>query len=267
MTMFTLSQIARGLTQPGNALVLLLAFGLLLTLWRGTRRSGHRVMGVAAVLLVLIMLLPVGAWLLVPLENRFPRPEPMPETVAGIIVLGGGQDARLTVDRGAVTVNGAAERMIEGVGLMARYPDADVYFTGGLGVPGMTEADVAREFFSLMGADMDRIRFEMGARNTYENAILLHDLVEPAPGQIWLLVTSASHMTRSVASFRQAGWSVTAYPVDYQTPRAGDWRIGFSASGHLRGLDIALHEYIGLIAYWALGRIDDPWPGPEASPG
>lgn len=265
--MFTLSQITHALIQPGNVLVLLLALGLLLTLWRRSRRSGYRLMGVAIVLLVVVMVLPIGAWLLAPLENRFPRPDPMPETVTGIIVLGGGQDARLTIDRDAVTVNGAAERMIEGVGLMARYPDADVYFTGGLGLPGMTEADVARAFFAMMGADMNRIRFEMGARNTHENAVLLYDLVKPEPDQIWLLVTSASHMTRSVASFRKAGWQITAFPVDYQTPQAADWRIGFSLSGHLRGLDTALREYVGLIAYWALGRIDDPWPAPEASPG
>ena len=264
--MFTLSQITHALIQPGNVLVLLLALGLLLTLGRRSRRLGAWVMGVATVLLVLIMVLPVGAWLLAPLENRFPRPDPMPEQVTGIIVLGGGQDARLTVDRHAVTVNGASERMIEGVGLMARYPDADVYFTGGLGVPSMTEADVARAFFEMMGADMGRIRFEMGARNTYENAALLYDLAEPEPGQTWLLVTSASHMTRSVASFRKAGWDVIAFPVDYQTQRAADWRIGFSLSGHLRSLDTALREYVGLIAYWALGRIDDPWPAPEAPP-
>ncbi len=262
--MFTLSQITHGLVQPGNVLVLVLALGLVLTLRRRTRRLGTWVMGVATALLVLIMLLPIGAWLLAPLENRFPRPDPMPAAVTGIIVLGGGQDARLTVDRGAVTVNGAAERMIEGVGLMARYPDADVYFTGGLGVPGMTEADVARAFFEIMGADMARIRFERGARNTHENAVLLYDLVKPEPGQTWLLVTSASHMTRSVASFRKAGWQVTAFPVDYQTPQTGDWRVGFSLAGHLRGLDAALREYVGLVAYWALGRIDDPWPAPEA---
>jgi uncharacterized SAM-binding protein YcdF (DUF218 family) len=213
-------------------------------------------------LFAVITVAPLGAWLLAPLEERFPPPDPMPATIAGIIVLGGGQDARLTVDRGRPTVNDAAERMIEAVALMRRYPDAQVVFTGGLGVPGMTEADVAREFFVLMGADTGRILFEDGARNTYENALATYQLVEPAPASTWLLVTSAVHMPRSMAVFRKAGWPVVAYPVDYRTAKSWKRAPWLTLAGHLADLDSAVHEYVGLVAYWALDRTDDPWPEP-----
>ena len=45
------------------------------------------------------------------------------------------------------------------------------------------------------------------------------ELVEPKPGERWLLVTSAFHMPRSIGAFRNAGFDVEAYPVDWRTAR------------------------------------------------
>ena len=260
--MFALSKIAQFLLSPGHVLVAVLVIGAVLLVWPRTQRLGTVALVVSTVLLATIAVIPVGAWFLTPLEERFPPPDPMPTEIAGIIVLGGGQDARVTFDRGRATVNDAAERMIEVAGLMRRYPGVQVIFTGGLGVPGMTEADVARKVFALMGADVGQILFEDSARNTYENALATYELVGPEPASTWLLVTSAIHMPRSMAVFRKAGWPVMAYPVDYRTGRSWTEARWFSLAGHLGELDVAVHEYVGLIVYWALGRTDDPWPEP-----
>jgi uncharacterized SAM-binding protein YcdF (DUF218 family) len=86
----------------------------------------------------------------------------------------------------------------------------------------------------------------------------------PQPGQRWLLVTSASHMPRAVGVFRQIGWPVIAYPVDYRT--AGGASIGTLPNVSRRWLefDDAIRAWIGLIAYWLAGRIASPFPGPAA---
>ena len=47
--------------------------------------------------------------------------------------------------------------------------------------------------------------------------------LQPQPGETWLLVTSASHMPRSVGVFRQIGWEVVPWPVDHRT--AGWWGV------------------------------------------
>jgi uncharacterized SAM-binding protein YcdF (DUF218 family) len=39
----------------------------------------------------------------------------------------------------------------------------------------------------------------------------------------WLLVTSAWHMPRALATFCAAGWNVTPYPVDYRTGIRTPW--------------------------------------------
>ena len=55
-------------------------------------------------------------------------------------------------------------------------------------------------------------------------------LVHPAPGEVWLLVTSAFHMPRAVGIFRAQDWPVVAYPVDYQTG-ATVWKHKFRTPG------------------------------------
>lgn len=102
------------------------------------------------------------------------------------------------------------------------------------------------------------------SRNTRENAQFSADLVHPEPGERWLLVTSAWHMPRAVGCFRQAGFTVTAFPVDYRTRGWGD-RVrlnGFASDGLLQ-LDLAVKEWIGLVVYRIAGYTPDWLPGPD----
>jgi uncharacterized SAM-binding protein YcdF (DUF218 family) len=61
--------------------------------------------------------------------------------------------------------------------------------------------------------------------------------------------------------FRKVGFPVEPYPVD--------WRVGdvFDFDGvviqGLRRTDIAVREWMGLIAYRLRGRIDQLFPGPN----
>ena len=71
-------------------------------------------------------------------------------------------------------------------------------------------------------------------------------------------------MPRAIGSFRQVGFPVTAYPVDYRTrgPQDATRPFAFAANG-LRRLDIATKEWIGLVAYRLAGYTDALLPGPE----
>jgi uncharacterized SAM-binding protein YcdF (DUF218 family) len=104
--------------------------------------------------------------------------------------------------------------------------------------------------------------FEDRSRNTYENAVLSKALAGPAEGERWLLVTSAAHMPRSVGVFRQAGWPVIAYPVDFRTSD----EIGFlqmpDAAQRWAELDQAIKSWVGLVAYWLTGRTSALFPAP-----
>jgi uncharacterized SAM-binding protein YcdF (DUF218 family) len=105
--------------------------------------------------------------------------------------------------------------------------------------------------------------FEDLSRNTYENAVFTHRLIQPATEERWLLMTSAMHMPRAVGSFRKAGWQVVPYPVDYVTPRDGEFKLGFSLLDGLDALSVGVREWLGLVSYWLLDRTDNLFPGPS----
>ena len=112
--------------------------------------------------------------------------------------------------------------------------------------------------------DVGRVIFERESRNTYENVVNSKAMVHPAPGEVWLLVTSAFHMPRAVGIFRAQDWPVVAYPVDYQTG-AGPDDPAYSADflQNLGQSSLALKEWIGLLANQWLGHSDALFPGPR----
>lgn len=265
---YVLSKIAWILLQPSSVLILAAGAGLWLAFGERWRRLGLR-LGVAAVVALLVIgLLPVGTLTLLPLENRFPAPAIAAgsNAYAGIIVLGGGEDGRITHVRGQLHLNEAAERITEGARLALKLPNARIAFTGGaaFSVLGEVSAGQAiRKFWEDVGIASGRIVLEDRSRTTYENARLLRDILKPKAGERWLLVTSAAHMPRSMGVFRQAGYDVVAYPVDYRTQGgldAGD--VSINLANGLKRLDDAVKEWVGLVGYRVLHRTNALFPRP-----
>ncbi|CAK0755992.1 hypothetical protein WCLP8_2700001 [uncultured Gammaproteobacteria bacterium] len=126
----------------------------------------------------------------------------------------------------------------------------------------MSEAQIARDVLERLGFDVSRVVFEDKSRNTHENALFSKALMAPKSGDVWVLITSGMHMTRSVGIFRHAGWPVLPDPVSFRSHKGStDW-IAFDLAGNLYRLDEAVHEWVGLIAYHLLGRTDAWFPGP-----
>jgi uncharacterized SAM-binding protein YcdF (DUF218 family) len=104
---------------------------------------------------------------------------------------------------------------------------------------------------------------DRASHNTWENAVYTKALAAPQPGQRWLLVTSASHMPRAMGVFRKVGFAVEPWPVDFRTADARDWFQTFESPAEgLRRVELAGHEWIGLITYWLMGRSDELFPEP-----
>lgn len=264
-----LSKIAGFLIQPSHLMLIAVGIGLALASRDTTRRRGLRLAAVALAVYVLAGLVPVGNALLLPLEQRFAEAVPAEATagpLAGIVILGGFEDGWVSSGRPGLTINEAAERLTEGIRIALKRPEARVVFTGGVGrlwPAGVTAGGPVGALLSDVGIGPDRIVLEERSRNTFENAVLTRDLVQPKPGERWLLVTSAYHMPRAVGVFRTAGFDVAPYPVDYRTRDAGDiWRLfDRIPAGHER-LDLAAREWLGLVSYRLMGRTDAVLPGP-----
>jgi uncharacterized SAM-binding protein YcdF (DUF218 family) len=263
---FYLSKIVWSALQPSSLLLVLLLAGAVLLFTR-YQRAGRRLVVIAAALLVAGGMLPFSTWLILPLEDRFPRADLAGRDVDGIVVLGGAEAAAITATRSVHGINEAGERFTEAVALARRFPRARIAFTAGsveiLAKPAIG-ADAGKVVFEDLGIGGDRLILERGSRNTWENAVFTKALVDPKPGERWLLVTSAAHMPRAMGVFRQAGFPVEPWPVDYRT--AGPWDLAGifdKPSEGLSRLDQASREWVGLLAYWLTGRSDALFPGPQ----
>ena len=107
----------------------------------------------------------------------------------------------------------------------------------------------------------ERVTAEEQSRNTVENAVFSKLLAMPQAGERWRLVTSAFHMPRAMGTFRQAGFPVEAYPVDWRTRGTEDMlrpfptlAYGFAQNRHRRarmgrpsGL-LADRPFLGLVS-------------------
>ncbi|AWN51241.1 YdcF family protein [Methylobacterium sp. 17Sr1-1] len=260
---FVLSKVLWFLTAPSNLLLLLVLAGAGLALrWR---RLGLCLVAAAGLALLVGGLSPLGSFAFRPLEERFPAFRDDGAPVAGIVVLGGGIETGLSATRGQMLLNEAGERLVALGDLARRYPQATLVFAGGsgrlTGDGGVSESRILRRHAASLGVAPERITYDEKSRNTHENAVFSAELAKPKPGERWLLVTSAWHMPRAMGCFRRAGYTVTAYPVDYRTaPRRNS--IHATAGDGLFEVDIAVREWLGLVAYWASGYTEAVFPAP-----
>ncbi|MCO5093439.1 YdcF family protein [Bosea sp. (in: a-proteobacteria)] len=260
---FILSKLVWFLLSPVNLAILLGGFSALLAFTRFARPA--RWVGlISLTALVLMAFSPLSLVLIRPLEDRFPQQDARRAPVTGIVVLGGA----VGVARGDVVVNALASRMTKAVELARLHPQAKIVFAGGtaslISTATVTEADGAKLLFEGLGLDPARLIFDDKSRNTRENAVFARRLVDPKPGERWLLVTSGWHMPRAIGVFRKAGFAVEAFPVDFwSSGEARDFvRIYARAPRALEIADIGFKEWVGLVAYRLAGYTDALFPGP-----
>lgn len=261
---FILSKIVGFVIEPVTQIALATLLAVLAGL-TGRRRTAILFAGFAFLLAAIGGWTRTGALLLEPLEDRFARPAEMPATVDGIIVLGGGFEGLVNKARGGTELSSAGDRYAETIVLARLYPAARIVITGGIGsLLSTTETDAvtAPRLLARFGIMADRLVLEGQSRNTDENARFVASMIVQKPGETWLLVTSAFHMPRSVGLFRKAGLDVVPWPTDYRTPGTGEWFLGGSATDNMDELALAIREWVGLISYWAAGRIDAIFPAP-----
>lgn len=255
---FIASKLIGALLRPDTWIVLALAV-VVLALVLNRRRFALWVGSITLAVLVALAILPLGDLLLQPIERTYPA-EPALDQVDGIIVLGGGEDARASAFWAQTQLNEGGERYTAALALARRFPEARILFTGGSGAlrdlagTETSEADMAGRFFRAQGVSPERLLLEGQSRNTAENARLSLALAAPAPGETWVLVTSAFHMPRAMRSFETAGWAgLVPWPVDYRTSAFTDG-MGWNLTRNLLVLNTAIREQVGQITYRLTGR-------------
>jgi uncharacterized SAM-binding protein YcdF (DUF218 family) len=253
---FILSKLIWLAFSPDALIVLFLVLCLVL-IWFNRLKKAKILLHIVVSLCLVITFLPVGQWVLYPLESRFLPVMELPRNVDGIIMLAGAENLSSTEFWKQHQLGDAAERYTQFIYLMNHYPDARHIFTGGIGSlnqSGINSSDVAKMFFASQSVDINEITFESESRNTYENVVNTRKRVRPLPGETWLMVTSAYHMPRAIGIFSKQNWPVIPFPVDYKTHPEKLLDISVNFSGNLSHLCLGLHEWTGLLAYYLTGK-------------
>lgn len=209
--------------------------------------------------LLTLSLLPLGDLLLQPLEASYPVKLVLSRG-DGIIVLGGGEYTRISEFWGQPQLNEAGESYTAALALAWHFREVQLLFTGGRRAPQdqagveRVEAEMAGAFFREQGVASGRLLLEGKTRNIIENARLSWALAAPGPGDVWVLVSSASQMPRAMRGFAAPGlMGLVAYSVDYRT---GSFWTGTSWDlvGHLEILNAATRAQMGQQTYRVTGR-------------
>jgi uncharacterized SAM-binding protein YcdF (DUF218 family) len=248
---------------PSNFIVTLGAIGLV-CLVTPLVSLGRRLIAASVGLMLLCAFTPFGYWILVPLEQRFPVWNSTLGPPDGVIVLGGSIAPDISIARRTGVFPYAADRLVAAAELARRYPDIPVIFTGGsatLAFGDGREADFAADIFQRLGLPRDRVILERESRNTIENARFTKAIASPKPGQRWVLITSAYHMPRSIGLFRNIGFPVEPYPVDWMTRGSMDMiRFLDRPVDALMRTDLGMREWIGMVANWLGGNSSELFP-------
>lgn len=253
-----ISKLAWALLALGSVLCWVCVEALVLT--RRRPRVAHACTALAALLIAALLVMPLAGVALAPLVQRFP-PSRLPPDVDEIVALGGSINAGASRTARRPVIEHAGERLIAAVAL-ARHPQTWVIFSSGsgeLGDPRGREADWARRSLGSLGLDAHWLPLERDSRDSWQNAWLSWRLVNPQPGQVWVLLTSAWHVPPAIGHFRRLGWRALPYPVDYR--EYDNKRFDFDAQDQRLDLSFATHEWIGLTAYWLKGHSATVFPG------
>ncbi|MDB5477954.1 MAG: hypothetical protein JWM96_449 [Alphaproteobacteria bacterium] len=249
---FFLSKISWALASPSTLLLLAGAIALSVQAFKQKQKAWRYAVGLLGAIFLFIVILPVGDWLLYPLEHRLEKADA--SNIDGILVLGGAIDIMQSHESDGVSIRAAAERMTVLPELHRKFPQAIIVFTGGPGDvrhPELNEADYAEKLLREWG--IGNAIYERKSRNTFENAAYSKEMLQPKANEKWLLVTSAAHMRRAVAVFEKRGWPVLPYPVDYTTRQYPDL-LCFCAAQNLFKLDNLAYELIGILIYKLTGK-------------
>ena len=267
---FILSKIGQFCIEPLNWVIVFVVLSLL---FLGLRKPHlcKRFLLLALADLLLLGWLPSSEVFLRALENAAPKAnlsQVSKDGVSGIIILGGAiEGGEIAMDRGEISIYSSAERVTKAFELIRQYPELPFIFSGfsgRLSPQGMSEADAFKQLIAEQGLSSQNAHYENQSRNTYENILYMKPMIlelersevsgPDASPKPWLLITSVSHMYRSLKIFQKQGIHVIPVPVDYQTAHQLRWSR-FDLEDGTQNWNRLMHEVVGLLAYWITGKI------------
>ncbi|MBI4222555.1 MAG: envelope biogenesis factor ElyC [Planctomycetes bacterium] len=257
--MFILKKFIGQLFLPVPLCLEILIVGLLLLLFTRKQRTGKIILSVGVILFTLLSYPALSNTFLRRLEYRYPplistatsdfaSGEVVVPQVKWIVVLGGGHISDPNIPITSQLSGASLVRLIEAILLHNQIPGSKLILSEGKVFDPVPGAETMAEVAKALGVKQEDLILESESRDTIDEARIIKSIVG---NDTFILVTSASHMPRSMGMFKKLGMQPIPAPTGYSIVRSqrispGDF---FPSSGGLRRAEGVLYEYMGLI--WA----------------
>jgi uncharacterized SAM-binding protein YcdF (DUF218 family) len=184
------------------------------------------------------------------LESEFQIPQNVKGDV--IILLGGGSLPKAPDFSGlGIPTDTMLGRIVTAVRLQQKLNVPIIVSGGKVYQNESSEASIAKRLLIDLGVKEDEIILDEKSRDTYENAKYTKEICLRNDYKHPILVTSASHLKRSLLSFESVGIDLVPYPASFKSKRDPTYRLHefLPRSGSLAQSSSALHEYLGILFY------------------
>lgn len=246
-------------------LLLLIAFLALALLWfTRWQKTGKSLLTVVIVLLTLLGMQPIADTLLMPSEKayqkRYELRQNLPENINYIVVLGGGFTYNPDWAPSANLLNNSLFRVVEGVRLYYRNPNATLIFTGGAGENKISSAEIAEQVAHSLGVPTNKTIALSIPKDTEEEAYEVDKLIGKQP---FLLVTSANHLARAERFFLARNMQPIVAPANQLaiTSPLHPWEKYLPSAIYFQHSERAWYELLGAI--WQSVKLPEKLPSNE----
>jgi uncharacterized SAM-binding protein YcdF (DUF218 family) len=212
-----LSKLIPSFLYPVGAVFALLIIAVVL-IWRESKWSIAPV-GLSLAILFLTGNSWTANWLINSLESQYALPAGSTLPNAEAIVILGGATRSQAYPRPDVDFSEAGDRIWYGAELYRQNKAPLIIVSGGRidwQDSGNPEADDIASVLVRMNVPADKIILDKTSYNTRDNAVNVREIMKSRQINRILLVTSASHMPRSMKIFAKLGINAIAAPTDYQ---------------------------------------------------
>lgn len=235
--MFLLKNLVGQFISPIPFCFFVISVGLVF-IWFTERQHAGKVIISTGFLVLLLFSYGVGVkHALLLLEKKYPPYRGQGEKF--VVVLAGAIISDPSIPKTSWLNSSSISRMVEGIIIYNENPGIKLVFSG------KSAASVMGKIAVSIGVDKHNIIIENESKDTNEEARLIREIVGK---EKFILVTSASHMPRSMAIFRLYGMNPIPAPTEFLVKEKSlDLFSFFPGSTELKKAERAIHEYAGLL--------------------
>lgn len=199
---------------------------------------------------VLLSFQPISNAIISPLENSYKALLKIPK-VQYVLVLGSGHKTNKNLSITSQLGSTAVVRLNEGIRIYKKLDNAKLIVSGYKGFDKNYHSFMSKKLLLDLGVKKENIIKMDKPKDTRQEAIEAKKIIGTNP---FILVTSASHMKRSMLLFEKLGLKPIAASTYHLAKEEKNFSSIFS-SENLYKVKVAFHEYLGLIWAYLKGYI------------